>query len=211
MNQILITKNKKYKNFKNNKNKKFFKIQFTISSIIIIILLFFLVYYFFSLRYNEYFSKNLINNYEIYKLYSKNYYAHNNNFDNNLFGIIEISKINIYYPIFSNLSDEKLKKAPCKFYGDSLDKNDNICIAGHNYDNSMFFSKISKLNIDDEIIIYDNTGKIYIYYVTSIYEVSSSDLSPVLDYNHSQKNLTLVTCNNFNSNRIILRAKQKSS
>ncbi len=103
-----------------------------------------------------------------------------------------------------------LKISPCKFYGDTPNVNGNICIAGHNYDNSLFFSKISSLSSHDEIFIFDNNSNQYIYEVYNIYEVSPSDLSPVLNYNQNEKILTLVTCNNMNSNRIILKAKQKS-
>lgn len=125
------------------------------------------------------------------------------------FGIIEIPKINLYYPVFSHLTEDLLKISPCKFYGDSLNVNGNICIAGHNYDNSLFFSKISTLSTNDEIFLFDNNGTKYIYFVYDIYEVKSSDLSPVLNYDENEKTITLITCNNFNSNRIILRAKEQ--
>lgn len=124
-------------------------------------------------------------------------------------GIIEIPKINLYYPIFSYLTEDLLKIAPCKFYGNTPNVNGNICIAGHNYDNSLFFSKISTLSPNDEIYIFDNYGKQYVYLVSHIYEVADSDLSPIFNYEENEKILTLITCNNFNSNRIILKAKQK--
>lgn len=125
------------------------------------------------------------------------------------FGIIEIPKINLYYPVFSHLTEDLLKISPCKFYGDSPDENGNICIAGHNYDNSLFFSKISTLSTNDEIFLFDNNGTKYIYFVYDIYEVKPSDLSPVLNYDENEKTVTLITCNNFNSNRIILKAKEQ--
>ena len=123
--------------------------------------------------------------------------------------MIEIPKINLYYPVFSYLTEDLLRISPCKFYGDSPDVNGNICIAGHNYDNVLFFSKLSTLSQDDEIFIYDNIGNQYIYLVYDIYEVLESDLSPIFDYEENEKTLTLVTCNNFNANRIIVKAKQK--
>ncbi len=125
------------------------------------------------------------------------------------FGMIEIPKINLYYPVFSYLTEDLLRISPCKFYGDSPDVNGNICIAGHNYDNVLFFSKLSSLSENDEIFIYDNNGNQYIYLVYDIYEVLESDLSPIFDYEENEKTLTLVTCNNFNANRIIVKAKQK--
>lgn len=123
--------------------------------------------------------------------------------------MIEIPKINLYYPVFSYLTEDLLRISPCKFYGDSPDVNGNICIAGHNYDNVLFFSKLSSLSENDEIFIYDNNGNQYIYLVYDIYEVLESDLSPIFDYEENEKTLTLVTCNNFNANRIIVKAKQK--
>ena len=208
MNQILNTNLKKYKKVK---NRKFFKLQFFISYIIFSILIISFIFYFISIKKKEKISIKVIDSYNISRLYSDNsdYNMHDNN--NNIFGIIEIPKINIYYPILSNINDDLLKIAPCKFYGNNLDKNDNICIAGHNYNNSLFFSNIVLLSTNDEIYIYNNEGRKYIYYVSEMYEVKYNDLSPVFDYNKNSRELTLITCNNLNSNRIIVKAKQKSS
>lgn len=207
MNQILSTKPSKNTKIK----KKWFKIQLYLSLIIILIALIGTCFYLNNLYKNEQLANSLINNYSISQLYSDNSTTSSNKYDkeslNSIFGIIEIPEINIYYPIFSNLNEELLKVAPCKFSGTSLDENGNICVAGHNYDNSMFFSRINTLNISDKIFIFDQNGKKYAYSVTNIYEVNQSDLSPIFDYDTSQKILTLVTCNNFNSNRIIVRAQ----
>ena len=210
MNQILSTKINNINKSKGN----WFKIQLYFSVIITIVIIIFIFLYINNLSKNEKLSNTLIKNYNISKLYSSNTSYTNSNEDNNLdyfhsiFGKIEIPKIGISYPIFSHFSEELLKVSPCKFFGESLNKNSNICIAGHNYDNSMFFSKLSSLDLDDEIFIFDNNGKKYIYKVKSIYEVDESDLSPIFNYENNEKILTLVTCNNINSNRIILRAKQ---
>lgn len=123
-------------------------------------------------------------------------------------GIIHIPIIDLYYPVFSHLTEDLLKISPCKFYGDTPDVNGNICIAGHNYDNSLFFSNLFRLSIGDKIFIFDNDGIQYVYFIYDIYEVKDTDLSPVLHYQSDEKILTLVTCNNFNDNRIIVKAKQ---
>ena len=117
--------------------------------------------------------------------------------NNNIFGTIEIPKLNIKYPIFSKLTEENLKISPCKFYGDNLEDYGNICIAGHNYDNGKFFSNIVLLNADDIIYIYSNNIK-YSYSIISKYEVNPNDLTPIFEYDINKKNLTLVTCNNLN-------------
>ena len=207
MNQILVTS---FNNKKEKENKKIFKVQFVISIAIIIFAICFFIYYLYSLKTSENFSKKIISNYNISTLYSSN--KKNNetqsSAENSIFGIIEIPKINIYYPVFSFLSEENLKVSPCKLYGTNLNENTNICIAGHNYNNDMFFSNIDKLQNGDEIYIYNNNGFKYIYKVFGKYEVKENDLSPIYNYNKNEKTLTLITCNNLNNNRIIIKAKQ---
>ena len=166
-------------------------------------------------------SKILLDNYYISNLYNginnninsnrninNNYIADFQNFSNlnEVFCIIKIPKINIKYPVLNVVSKENLQISPIKFSGKNLTENSNICIAGHNYSNGLFFSDINKLNIGDEIYLYNNSSNILIYIVYDIYEVNSNNLSPIEDQNRF-KELTLVTCNNFNNNRIIVKAK----
>ena len=217
MNQILFSfDDKNSQNIDNSSSQKNQKklslsnFQFIISIIVLIILIFMLSFYLFSLFKKEKKSNELIDNYSVFKLYSDiNQNDSMAESDNNIFGIIEIPKVNIYYPIISKISDETLKIAPCKISGDLPDRNSNLCIAGHNYNNSMFFSNLNLLNNNDEIYIYDNNSIKYIYYVFNKYEVDEGDLSPISDYTENTKELTLITCNNFNSKRIIVKAKQK--
>ena len=211
MNQILVTNfNNKFNNKKGKEYKKIFKVQFIISIIITVFAICFFIYYLYSLKKSENFSKKIINNYNISTLYSNNEKNKKteNLSENSIFGIIEIPKINIYYPVFSFLSEENLKVSPCKLYGTNLNENTNICIAGHNYNNDMFFSNIDKLQNGDEIYIYNNNGFKYIYKVLEKYEVKEDDLSPIYNYNKNEKILTLITCNNLNNNRIIIKAIQ---
>ena len=87
----------------------------------------------------------------------------------------------------------------------------NLCIAAHNYDNNLFFSNINKLSNGDEIYFYDRDNTSYTYIVFTCYEVKNNDLSPIFNYSKNEKLLTLITCNNNNGNRIIVKAKEKSS
>lgn len=214
MNQILETNSKKTKLKKLKNNFKMFKIQLIFSTSILAILLFFCIYYIFSLKSKENLSSSILSNYEIYKLYSDigNNSVSNSNEqsfqdEGNIFGIIKIPKINIEYSVFSKLTEEQLKISPCKFFGGSPKDNGNICIAGHNYDNSLFFSNLKLLDENDEIFIYDNLDNEYIYKVFSIYETDENDLSPIFNYEKKSKTLTLITCNNFNKKRIVVKAK----
>ena len=199
---------------KKHSYKKIFNIQFFLSIIAIFVITSIFTYYKISLNHKEDFSNLLINNYSITKLYSDNTYDNTDNpvplEANSIIGIIEIPVLNISYPIFYGLTDELLQTSPCRFHGNfpSTNSSDfNLCIAGHNYDNDKFFSKIKDLNINDNIFLYDTSDNQYIYSVIKNYEVKSDDLSPVYNTITDSFELTLVTCNNFNGNRIIIKAK----
>ena len=121
--------------------------------------------------------------------------------------MIEIPKIDIYYPIISESNDELLKIAPCRISGPIPNGDGNLCIAGHNYDNYKFFSKLSNLSNRDKIIIYNINGENLSYEIFNIYQVSEDDLSPLKENPSFKKQVTLITCNNINtSNRLIVQA-----
>lgn len=143
MNQILNFENNDKENDINNvdienynvskpKNKlsTFLKIQFIFSNIITIFFIYYFISYKISTDKQENLSQKLLNDFNISNLYNspnnytseKLHYNYNNNFSFYIIGIIEIPKINITYPIISELSDEFLKIAPCKFYGPELNE-----------------------------------------------------------------------------------------
>ena len=157
MNQIIITPS--YTNHiekVENKNKKnLLLLQFFI---VLSILIFVCIYYMFfryDLYASEKISKKIIDNYNITSLYENNtdYTAKRTNqkiYDfsdssTNTIGIIEIKKLNITYPILSDLNKDLLKISPCRFYGPNPNEIGNLCIAAHNYKNETFFSKLKTL------------------------------------------------------------------
>ncbi len=203
MNQIL---------FDIKEHKKYFKSIFFISLLLIFFISFFLLFKLYIYKKNENFTNVLSYNYNTLKLYSnettkKNKINNFNTITNCIIGEIKIPTINVSYPIFSNLSDENLKIYPCIFSGKMPPKKSNLCIAGHNYDNKKFFSLIYKLKKEDKIYIYDTNNHEYIYSVFANYEVKTDDLSPINSLNYNKYELTLITCNNFNNNRIIIKAR----
>ena len=66
-------------------------------------------------------------------------------------GKIKIPSINVDYSILSETSDELLKVSVCKFWGANPNQIGNLCIAGHNYRNKRFFSKVPTLKVGDII------------------------------------------------------------
>ena len=213
MNQILDNVRD---NILNKKRKQIFKYIFIFSIFIIVILCSFFMYDFYYKSENEKISNYLQYNYSTIKLY-KDQSSTYSNLENNssyteniIIGEIEIPILNISYPIFSVLTDEALKVAPCIFYGKMPPESANLCIAGHNYNNSQFFSLIYKLKSGDIINIYDSNNHKYSYTVFTNYEVKTDDLSPLLPKSKTSdkfNELTLITCNNYNDNRIIIKAK----
>lgn len=209
MNQILkfngyINNNTNYSNNKKKKKSTFFKVVFIISILLILISIYFLINYFRILNINSEYSESLADTVRIQALY-KDF-----TFDDSthpIVGQIEIPKINLNYPIFSYTSDDLLKIGICKLYGPSPNSKGNLCLAGHNYNNNKFFSNLYKLNLDDIITIYDSSNISVNYKVSEIFEVDESNTS-ILKQNTSLRELTLITCNNINKNRIILKAKE---
>lgn len=213
MNQILQTylNNKSYK----SKIKNNLKIQLYFSVLLIAFIIGTFIYKSINIYKQEKYSKQILENYNIIRIYS-NLSSINTEPDSsitknnitsdmqNILGTISIPKLNIQYPVFSNFDNELLKISPCRFFGPNLGENGNICIAGHNYDNNKFFSNIASLNVNDEILLTNNLNKVFYYYVNKIYEVKHNDLSPIYSYDDNKKQLTLVTCNNKNNNRIII-------
>lgn len=64
-----------------------------------------------------------------------------------IIGIVEIPKINVKYPIIAETTDALLKVSVCKFWGPEANEVGNLCLVGHNYKNSKFFSKVPKLSV----------------------------------------------------------------
>ena len=85
----------------------------------------------------------------------------------------------------------------------------NICIAAHNYDNDKFFSKINTLFNDDLIYIYNLNGEKNEYSVRENFETELNDTSCTNQNTEGKQELTLVTCNNVNNKRIIVKAVRK--
>lgn len=132
------------------------------------------------------------------------YQANKTNTSEVYLGKIYIDKIDLEYAVFNSFNEELLKIAPCKFYGSDLGETGNICIAAHNYNNDRFFSRINELEINDKIRLVNLNGDEFEYIVYDIFETEENDTS-ILKV-HKNYELTLLTCNNANKKRIIVKA-----
>lgn len=123
-------------------------------------------------------------------------------------GVVNIPSINVNYPILSTYSDELLKIAPCKFHGPNPNEVGNLCIAGHNYRNNKFFSKVPTLENGDIIEITDLSGITLEYAVYDKYIVNPDELECTSQLTDGKKEVTLITCTNDNKQRYIIKARE---
>lgn len=189
---------------KKNKDKKIrvLKWQIVMSLLgIIATLMFFKTSQNVNLSYENY-SKTLSQSSILSSVYDANKTANNSN----IFGTLEIPSLNLHYAVFNEFNEELLKMSPCKFYGAEINETGNIAIAGHNFDNHTFFSDLDKLKIGDEIYLYSNSNEKFIYSVYDTFETDSNNLSVLNSKFIASKELTLVTCNNSNQKRFIVKA-----
>ena len=226
MNQILFfqDKNEDKPNIPttsvSKKKKNFFKAQFILCTTLALFCSLYYGYYLYEHNQKESLSSKIVENYNITRLYGNSIstsiegaLSHSTYSDNNqqfsVIGLIEINAIGISYPIISEINENLLKIAPCKFYGPMPNEVGNLCIAAHNYNNYKFFSRIKKLKTNDIISIYDLSGVKQDYLVYDSYETDSTDWSCTNQETDGKKEITLITCNNIQNRRRVVKAKQK--
>ena len=216
MNQIICTNHSNIE-FPNKNFKKIYllKLQFYILITIAIILTLNYIYFRYTLYKSEKISKELINNFNITSLYSNNsnysanlvnkeiYFYEGNSFS--VIGIIKIPKINIVYPILSEISNDLLKVATCRFYGPNPNEVGNLCIAAHNYNSH--FGQIKYLGEGDEIIFTDVLGDKYRYVVAYTEYIDGYNPKQMSENKNSSWDLTLFTCTLNGQSRVTVRAK----
>lgn len=126
---------------------------------------------------------------------------------------INIPKIGVQYPIFKGETGSQaettalLKYSPIEFWGYGPNKVGNFCVAGHNYRNTKFFSKVPTLVNGDVIeITADNVTVKYEVY--DKYQVDPDDNSCTSQLTNGKRIVTLITCTNDNKERVIVQARE---
>ena len=210
MNQILVVNN----NINYTKNllikNKFYLFLFFFSISIGIVLSFNFIYSHFNRISNLQETNMLKNKYNIGILYTNNTNYTSLTVSNNIsvIGSIEITKINISYPIIEKTNKDLLKISLCRYSGPLPNRIGNLCIAGHNYNNNTFFSNLHKLNIGDFFYITDLNNTELKYTIYEKFVVKDDNLNCIQDTNDIQ--VTLITCyKNNNSQRLIIKAKME--
>ena len=121
---------------------------------------------------------------------------------------ITIPKIGISYPVLSDTSDALLEVSVNKYWGPKPNEVGNYCIVGHNYRNGKMFGKLSELENGDIVELQDTTGRVLEYEVYNKYVVEPTDTSCTSQLTNGRKELTLITCTNYGTQRLVVKCRE---
>lgn len=136
-------------------------------------------------------------------------YVANDGEDYTAEAFLTIPKLDISYPVLSKTSDELLKISLNKYWGNGPNKVGNYCIVGHNYANGKLFGKLSQMEIGDiaELKSISN-GKTVQYEAYAKYTVNPDDVSCTSQLTDGKREITLITCKNFGTQRLIIKCRE---
>lgn len=122
--------------------------------------------------------------------------------------ILNIPSLGINYPVLSKTSEELLKISLTKFWGREPNEVGNYVIVGHNYRNKKMFGKLSEIKKGDEIELQDLTGRTIKYVVYNREIVSPDDTACTSQRTNGNKEVTLITCTNYGTQRLVVKARE---
>ncbi len=125
-------------------------------------------------------------------------------------GKLEMPTIRIQYPILdmvTNVNANAIEVSIGMIYGPGVNKVGNTVIAGHNYNNGLFFGKNKKLKIGDKIYLTDINGNRVEYTIYNKYTTPESDTSYITRTTNGKTEVTLYTCDATGKNRLIVCAR----
>ena len=126
----------------------------------------------------------------------------------NVIGTIQIPKTKVKYPIVDSTSPNAMDVAIVMLYGPGLNENGNTVIVGHNYRNGGFFGNNKKLEVGDKIYITDTSGRKIEYTIYNKYMTTDADFSYATRQTNGKREISLSTCTNDSSKRLIIWAKE---
>lgn len=144
--------------------------------------------------------------------------------------IIHIPKLEMKYAIIDTVKDkpiaeeekaekiyeELLRISPVKFWGPNPNETGNYCIIGHNYTSAInpalrnkFFSHLDEVEEGDEIDLIGLSGETVKYEIYHKEVVDPTNTDATNQKTNGERHLTLITCTDDVSGRIIIKAKEK--
>lgn len=123
-------------------------------------------------------------------------------------GLIEIPAIDLEYPILEKTTQETMNIAISRFYGGDINSYGNVSLAGHNNYSGTMFGKNKNLVIGDKVYLTDLTGNKIGYEIYDIFTTDPNDTSILETEDETIREVTLITCRNGRSQRLIIKARE---
>ncbi len=131
--------------------------------------------------------------------------------EDGVIGILEIPKYEVELPIIGKWSYKLLKISICRYKGPDPLEDGNLVIIGHNYKSGAHFGILKKLEVGDEIYLTNAaTGQRVRYEVYQIKSIAADAFSALKSY-QGDAGLTLMTCKDNGTNRLLVRCEQKAA
>lgn len=123
-------------------------------------------------------------------------------------GIIKIPAIDLEYPIIEKTTKETMRISISRFYGGDINEYGNVSLAGHNNYSGTMFGKNKNLKIGDNIYLTDLNKRTIEYEIYDIFTTTPTDTSILETEDEESREVTLITCKNGRSERLIIKAKE---
>ena len=119
-----------------------------------------------------------------------------------------IPKIDLDTYVLEEYNTDTMDICPTKYFGPDPNEVGNYCMAAHNYNKENMFNHIIELEIGDTIILKDNENGEVKYEVYDVYKVRPNETEPLSQKTDGRVELTLITCSDYSSKRIIVKARR---
>lgn len=121
---------------------------------------------------------------------------------------IRIPKFSLDYPVLTETSPELLKISINKYWGPAPNEIGNYCVVGHNYKSKTMFGRLSEIVNNDIIELEGADGKVVKYSVYKKDVVEPTDTSCTSQLTNGRRELTLITCTNYGTQRLVVKARE---
>lgn len=131
--------------------------------------------------------------------------------EDGVIGILEIPELDEELPIIGQWSYKLLKISICRYKGPDPNEDGNLVLIGHNYKNGSHFGRLNKLSVGSELYLTNaSTGERLRYVVYQIKSIAPDAFSALKSY-EGDAGLTLMTCKDNGTNRLLVRCEQKDA
>lgn len=121
---------------------------------------------------------------------------------------VRVPRLDIEYPVISETSESLLKISVNKYWGPAPNEIGNYCIVGHNYKSKKMFGRLSEVVSGDIVELEGVNGKVVKYSVYDIDVVDPDDTTCTSQLTNGRREVTLITCTNYGTQRLVVKARE---